>query len=67
MNPELEINNRCISCDNCRLICPEKAIIKYKDTYAIEPWACTLCSICIEVCPVDCIKLIEDKETKSKT
>ncbi|PIK14260.1 4Fe-4S dicluster-binding protein [Halobacteriovorax sp. JY17] len=59
MKPELEINNRCISCDNCRLICPEKAIIKFKDTYAIDTWSCTLCSICIEVCPVDCIKIVD--------
>jgi Pyruvate/2-oxoacid:ferredoxin oxidoreductase delta subunit len=61
MTPVLEINERCISCDACRIICPEDAVLKYKDNYAIETWSCTLCSICIEVCPVDCIKLIEEE------
>lgn len=63
MTPELEINNRCISCDACRIICPEKAILKHGINYAIETWSCTLCSICIEVCPVDCIKYV-DEESK---
>ena len=62
MIPKLEINSRCISCDNCKLLCPEKAIIKTADnSYHIETWACTLCNVCVEVCPVDCIKLIKEE------
>ncbi|MBL6988213.1 MAG: 4Fe-4S dicluster domain-containing protein [Bacteriovoracaceae bacterium] len=57
MVPTLEITPLCNSCDNCRLICPENAIIKVKDHYAIESWACTLCNICVEICPKNCIKL----------
>ena len=65
MIPYLEINTLCISCDNCRLICPENAILASAKTYVIETWACTLCDACIEVCPVNCIKLItEDKKNK---
>ena len=52
----LEISSICISCDNCRLICPESAVITDGVTYSVDPWSCTLCSLCIEVCPVDCIK-----------
>ncbi|MCB9060603.1 MAG: 4Fe-4S binding protein [Halobacteriovoraceae bacterium] len=58
MTPHLEINDRCISCDACRLLCPDNAILKIKENYLIEEWACTLCSICIHICPVNCIKLI---------
>lgn len=65
MIPYLEINSLCISCDNCRLICPENAILKSQQVYSIETWACTLCEACIEVCPVDCIKMIKE-ETKKK-
>ena len=54
--PSLEITNRCISCDYCRLLCPENAILKIDQEYNVEVQACTLCGICIEVCPVDCIK-----------
>ena len=60
MIPKLEISNLCISCDNCRLICPENAILVMKDQYVIETWSCTLCQVCVEVCPVDCIKFMKE-------
>ncbi|MEX0799508.1 MAG: 4Fe-4S binding protein [Bacteriovoracaceae bacterium] len=56
MIKKLEINNTCISCDSCRLICPENAIVTDGKEYAIDPWSCTRCHMCVEVCPVDCIK-----------
>lgn len=59
MIPKLEINNLCISCDNCRLICPENSILKNGNDYIIETWSCTLCQICVEICPVDCIKFVK--------
>nr|BDT30257.1 4Fe-4S binding protein [Bacteriovorax sp. HI3] len=65
MIPYLEINTLCISCDNCNLICPENAILKNGTQYIVETWSCTLCNACVEVCPVDCIKLINE-ETKKK-
>ena len=52
----LEISSICVSCDNCRLICPEKAVITDGKMYAIDTWSCTLCGLCVEVCPVECIK-----------
>lgn len=57
----LEINNTCIACDSCRVICPEDAVISNGKEYAIDGWSCTLCHLCVEVCPVDCIKLVEEK------
>lgn len=60
--PTLEITNRCISCDNCNLICPEDAIITDGTTYKVDQWACIFCNLCIEACPVDCIKLEEGVE-----
>ncbi len=64
MIPYLEINSLCIACDNCRLICPENAVLKSGQTYAIDTWACTLCTACQEVCPIDCIKLIKEDAKK---
>lgn len=52
----LEISTICISCDNCRLICPENAIVTDGKDYYIDSWNCTFCGLCIETCPVDCIK-----------
>lgn len=60
MIPHLNINDRCVNCDLCYLVCPENSV--YRETvrpYSIDKWSCTLCNLCVEVCPVDCIKLIE--------
>lgn len=65
--PTLEINIRCISCDNCRLICPENAILTNGKTYSIDTWSCTLCGLCTEVCPTDAIDLIGLPEAKVMT
>lgn len=62
MIPKLEIGSLCIECDNCRLICPENAVLKMQTQYVIEPWACTFCNLCIEACPVDCIKVVQEDQ-----
>ena len=61
MSTILEINSRCISCDLCKEICPQNAIISSYQSYFIESSSCTLCQYCIELCPVDSIK---EKEIK---
>jgi electron transport complex protein RnfB len=58
---KLEIIKTCISCDSCRLICPEAAIVTDGKEYAIDNWSCTQCGLCIEVCPIDCIKIVKPK------
>ncbi|PIP93010.1 MAG: ferredoxin [Bdellovibrio sp. CG12_big_fil_rev_8_21_14_0_65_39_13] len=52
----LNINTKCISCDNCRLICPELAILKDNQKYIIDSQTCTLCGLCIQVCPTEAIE-----------
>ncbi len=52
----LEISSICVLCDNCKLVCPENAVISDGNNYFIDSWSCTLCGLCIEVCPVNCIK-----------
>ena len=52
----LEISPICVACDNCRIICPENAVVSDGTIYHIDAWSCTLCGLCLELCPVDCIK-----------
>ncbi len=52
----LEIKPTCVSCDACRAICPEKSILFVDHVYSIEAWSCTMCYLCVEVCPVEAIK-----------
>lgn len=56
MYPRLEISDLCIKCDACRLLCPENAVLSIENEYIIENWSCTLCNICLEICPASCIK-----------
>jgi pyruvate formate lyase activating enzyme len=60
MFPSLEIVSTCIHCDNCKQICPEKAIT-IEDDYIIDNFSCTLCNLCIAVCPEDSIKIKKEK------
>ena len=55
MIPKLEINYSCINCDNCRILCPENAILLTGGKYQIINSACSLCELCIIACPVGAI------------
>ncbi|MGX7591552.1 4Fe-4S binding protein [Candidatus Karelsulcia muelleri] len=64
-----QITNECINCGACALECPNNAIYEdgsKENRYFIVPEKCTECigkyenPQCIEVCPVNCIK-INDK------
>jgi Pyruvate/2-oxoacid:ferredoxin oxidoreductase delta subunit len=61
MFEKLEINNMCIACDSCRVICPENSIITNGTKYGIDQWSCSGCGICIEACPTDAIKINEQR------
>ncbi len=66
MSQKLKITNICVGCDSCRIICPEETIFTQENEYFIENWGCTLCSLCIQVCPVDAIKTIGSERDGSK-
>ena len=60
----LIISDECINCDVCEPECPNEAIAQGAEIYEIDPGKCTECvghydtPQCIEVCPVDCIALV---------
>ena len=62
----LIITDECINCDVCEPECPNGAISKGLEIYAIDPGKCTECvghfdtPQCVEVCPVDCIPVNPD-------
>ncbi|OFZ21913.1 MAG: hypothetical protein A2202_04090 [Bdellovibrionales bacterium RIFOXYA1_FULL_36_14] len=56
MITNLKIQSNCIKCDMCKILCPENAIIKVENEYFLETWACSLCNICVKICPTDSIK-----------
>ena len=62
MIAHLDIMPNCINCDNCLMICPENCIVKNQQEYLINHWQCSLCLLCIDVCPDQAIKLVEIDE-----
>ncbi|MYB34418.1 MAG: YfhL family 4Fe-4S dicluster ferredoxin [Gammaproteobacteria bacterium] len=57
----LFITDDCINCDVCEPECPNQAIYQGELIYEIDWIRCTECvghsekSLCVEICPVDCI------------
>jgi len=59
-NPESRSNRqemsvvaeRCIQCASCLEACPEDAVVRLADgTYATDPYHCSMCGDCTDVCP----------------
>ncbi len=56
------INEECIACDACMVVCPTAAIVPGTILYTIRVERCTECIVefdypqCLNVCPVDCIE-----------
>lgn len=65
MLDSLKINNNCVNCDLCRIVCPENAVKHINSSYAINSDHCTHCGLCILVCPVDAIEDHESKKLSS--
>jgi ferredoxin len=66
------IGSKCINCDMCEMECPNGAIRMGREIYEIDPDKCTECRgfydspTCVRVCPIHCIKKIEEKDQKQE-
>jgi Pyruvate/2-oxoacid:ferredoxin oxidoreductase delta subunit len=60
------IGKTCISCDACRLNCPENAIITDGKEFIIDQWACNTCGICLEICPEDAISIKTNPDQQTR-
>lgn len=51
----------CIYCDNCYLYCPDMAVSKLPDGYAIRTEYCKGCGLCVRECPTGAIQMRSGK------
>ncbi len=51
---------RCNGCDNCRLFCPEVAVVVEKGDRRIDLDYCKGCGICVEECPRSAMDMEEE-------
>ncbi len=48
--------NGCIACGKCQKVCPEGAITVENNLAHVNYEKCTGCGICVDACPVKCLK-----------
>jgi NADPH-dependent glutamate synthase beta subunit-like oxidoreductase/ferredoxin len=50
----------CITCDNCVVYCPDLAVKREGDGYAVLVDYCKGCGLCVKECPTGSMKMVED-------
>jgi pyruvate ferredoxin oxidoreductase delta subunit len=53
--------NKCTNCLLCWIFCPDAAIIRQDKFVDVSYDYCKGCGICENECPVDAIKMVEEK------
>ncbi|MCS3921453.1 energy-converting hydrogenase B subunit K [Methanococcus voltae PS] len=58
----------CITCGKCAEVCPTNAILENEyGGYYVDRKKCVGCAICEKNCPIGIIKMVDEKESFSKT
>ena len=60
------ISKACTKCGACLYECPTGSIVEGKTQYYIDADTCADHRACVNVCPVDAIRLIERQKKPSK-
>jgi len=50
----------CTHCDNCVVYCPDMAVIRAGDGYAVLTDFCKGCGLCVKECPTGSMKMQEE-------
>ena len=50
----------CIRCDNCVYYCPDLAVKRERDGYAVLTDYCKGCGLCVRECPTGSMKMVEE-------
>ena len=57
------LQENCVGCGMCKLLCPEAAVIKEGDKkFTVNLVYCKGCGICAQVCPKKDIKMMKEEK-----
>jgi NADPH-dependent glutamate synthase beta subunit-like oxidoreductase len=51
----------CIECDNCVVVCPDLAVVRNADGYAVLGDYCKGCGLCVRECPTGSMDMVEER------
>ena len=57
MEKKIKISNKCQKSNVCEVFCPEDAFFSIQKKLFVDDFKCTLCGICLDVCPSDAITI----------
>ena len=52
--------SKCDKCYECIISCPTDALRLVGGIFKHNPYTCQYCEVCMDVCPVECLKIMED-------
>lgn len=59
-----KFNTNCVFCSNCWELCPTGALIFKENSILLEPFLCTGCNLCKDICSFGAIRMYRAKSLK---
>ncbi len=59
-----KINENCVFCSNCWEMCPAGALIFKENKISLEPFFCTSCGLCKDICSFGAIRMYKASDIK---
>ncbi|MFW0884621.1 4Fe-4S binding protein [Candidatus Acidulodesulfobacterium sp. H_13] len=59
-----KLNNNCVFCSNCWELCPTDALSFKKNAILLEPFLCTGCDLCRDICSFGAVRMYKAKSLK---
>ncbi|MHB1661577.1 MAG: hypothetical protein ACYCTD_05705 [bacterium] len=59
-----KLNGNCVFCSNCWELCPTGALMFEKSGIFLEPFLCTGCNLCKDICSFGAVKMYKAKSLK---
>ncbi|MHB8231634.1 MAG: 4Fe-4S binding protein [bacterium] len=59
-----KLNENCVFCSNCWELCPTGALIFKENSISLEPFLCTGCNLCRDICSFGAVRMYRAKSLR---